>query len=107
MAHEDQETKGFWQSLFGSDSDATPKEREMVQAPPPELTLPDKADYGEDRLAYAMAVRKAKFAHKKALEAYNDDPSAFMMESAPAETIQDHAAVRRRDIESQMKEYEQ
>jgi hypothetical protein len=101
----EEETKGFWESLFSSDTD--PKEREMVQAPPPELTLPDKADYGEDKLAYSMAVRKAKFAHKKALEAYNDDPSAFMMESAPAETVQDHAALRRSDIEETMKEYEQ
>ena len=100
-----EETKGFWESLFSSDAD--PKEREMVQAPPPELALPDKTDYGDDNLAYRMAVRKAKFEHKKALEAYNDDPSAFMMEAEATETVQDHAALRRSDIEETMKEYEQ
>jgi hypothetical protein len=98
-------TKGFWESLFSSDAD--PKEREMVQAPPPELVLPDKADYEDDRLAYSMAVRKAKFEHKKALEAYKDSPEDYMIEAAPAAETEDHAAVRRRDIESQMKEYEE
>lgn len=101
----EEETKGFWASLLSSDDD--PKAREMVQAPPPELVLPDKADYVDDDLAYRMAVRKAKYEHKKALEAYKDNPSDYMIEAAPAETVQDHAAVRRRDIEDQMAEYEE
>lgn len=101
----EEETKGFWESLFSSDDEA--KAREMVQAPPPELVLPNKADYEDDDLAYRMAVRKAKFEHKKALEAYNDNPEDFLIEAAPAEEVKDHAAVRRDDIIETMKEYEQ
>jgi hypothetical protein len=99
------EEKGFWESLFSSEAD--PKAREMVQAPPPELVLPDKADYVDDNLAYSMAVRKAKFEHKKALEAYKDNPGDYMIEAAPAAEAEDHAALRRRDIEETMKEFEE
>lgn len=101
----EEETKGFWESLFSSDED--PKAREMVQAPPPELVLPDKKDYVDDDLAYRMAVRKARYEHKKALEAYKDNPGDYMIEAAPAEEVKDHAAVRRDDIMETMKEYEE
>jgi len=100
----EEETKGFWESLFSSDEEA--KAREMVQAPPPELVLPDKADYTDDNLAYRMAVRKAKFEHKKALEAYEENPEDYMVEAAGAETPEDHAAIRRKDITETMKDYE-
>jgi len=101
----EEESKGFWESLFSDDEEA--KAREMVQAPPPELVLPDKADYVDDDLAYRMAVRKAKYEHKKALEAYNDNPEDYMVPAAEAAGPEDHAATRRRDIEETMKEYEQ
>ena len=106
MAEEIDDTKGFWESLFGGNEEA--KAREMVQAPPPELILPDKADYTDDNLAYRMAVRKAKFEHKKALEAYKENPEDYMVPAAAAEeTPEEHAAVRRKDIMETMKEYEQ
>jgi hypothetical protein len=98
----EEETKGFFESLFSrGDDEKSPREREMVMSPPPSKPVVNRADYDSD-LDYKLAKRKAEFEYRKLMEDREVNPENYLVPAAAAEAdpTKEHGAfTRERDIE--------
>lgn len=80
----DKEELGWWESLFVDDTDPTPKEREMVQAPTPK---PPEFVQGAEESDMDFGLRKKREirAYKKLLRDMEASPENYLVPSAAAE----------------------
>jgi len=78
------EEKGWFESLFISDDEASPKEREMVRAPTP---LPPEFVQGEEESNLDFGLRKKREvrAYNKLLRDMEASPEDYMVPAAAAE----------------------
>ncbi len=107
----EEETKGFFESLFSfGDDDKSPREREMVMSPDPPKPTVDRADFPDGSsgtLEYKMRVRKVEQEWKQLMRDREDNPQNYMVPAAHAEAdpTKEHAAyTREQDIEETMRE---
>lgn len=79
-----EEQKGWFESLFISEEDSSPKEREMVRAPappPPEFVQAE----GESDMDFGLRKKRELRAYRKLLRDMEASPEDYLVPAAAAE----------------------